>query len=278
MTPKTYSNSVITFASEAITSSTVRTEYLLTITSAAATLYTSTSSITLQPWGGGGGGDEDVIYDGTVSIVTDNPNYATINTTETISDGDVWQITWAGTTYELTAAYSSIMSAYCFGNVDIETGGDDGSGVPFYAYKYRPNILAFGTNATGQVSIKIVKVDSGSTTYQTLYDSTATIIADNPNYLVLNNFFSSASDNIQQNETWRVTFDGVSHTVTSWYDSVQASAYVFGNPGVIEPSADDGSGVTYLIYKRGNTQLAFATSHAAGSITLKIERVINPSS
>ena len=104
--------------------------------------------------------------------------------------------------------------------------------------------------------------------YETLYNGNATIISDNPNYAVVNNFNYA----IQQNDTWRFTWNGTEYSLESWYDGTVSNSYVFGNPGAVDPSGDDGSGVPFLAYKRNSTQLAFATSSSAGSISLKVER------
>ena len=105
--------------------------------------------------------------------------------------------------------------------------------------------------------------DTGSTV---IYDSTATIVASDPNYVTV-----STNETINEGETWKVTWNGTEYTCTPAYES-QISGYYIGNPGVVG-GTDDGSGATFWGYKRTSSQLAFSTTDSAGTITLKVEKI-----
>lgn len=128
------------------------------------------------------------------------------------------------------------------------------------------------TYTTDQCTIKVEKIelnsgDGGddSTVWLTLYSDTATIVADNPNYIAINNF----TETIEEGDTWRVTWNGDTYTLTPIYDS--EVGWGIGNPGE-GGGTDDGSGVPFIMYKRTASQLVFATSEPAGSVQLVIER------
>ena len=105
--------------------------------------------------------------------------------------------------------------------------------------------------------------DTGSTV---IYDSTATIVASNPNYVSV-----STNETINEGETWKVTWNGAEYTFTPVYSS-QISGYYIGNPSIVG-GTDDGSGATFWGYKKTASQLAFSTTDSAGTITLKVEKI-----
>jgi len=132
------------------------------------------------------------------------------------------------------------------------------------------------TYTTNQCTIKVEKIelnssDGGddSTVWLTLYSDTATIVADNPNYIAINNF----TETIEEGDTWRVTWNGDTYTLTPVYDS--EVGWGIGNPGA-GGGTDDGSGVPFAMYKRKASQLVFVTSEPAGSVQLVIERQTRP--
>lgn len=132
------------------------------------------------------------------------------------------------------------------------------------------------TYTTDQCTIKVEKIElnSGnggddSIVWLTLYSDTATIVADNPNYIAINNF----TETIEEGDTWRVTWNGDTYTLTPIYNS--EVGWGIGNPGAAG-GTDDGSGVPFVMYKRTASQLVFATSEPAGSVQLVIERQTRP--
>lgn len=113
----------------------------------------------------------------------------------------------------------------------------------------------------------------GGETWETEYDSIVTVVADNPNYIAINNY----GDPINANETYRVTYDGDAYVFETEYSST-IGGYYFGNPGVINPSSDDGSGATFLFYKRTSTQLVAVTTDSPGQVAVMIEKKVSGSS
>lgn len=134
------------------------------------------------------------------------------------------------------------------------TESDVASGKAFYR--------ADGTKVTGTIG----------ESWETMFDSTVTIVADNPNYIAINNY----SDPIEDNETYRVTYNGTTYVFDTVYNST--IGYYFGNMGVVDSSKDDGSGATFLFYKRTSTQLVAVTTDDAGRIPVIIERRVISSS
>lgn len=151
-----YTSTALTFKSETVTNASSKMEYNLVITSSGATLYTSTSSISAQPWDSAE--TWDVIYDGTATIVADNPNYISLGTAATIGADETWRVNWNGTEFICPTSYGAAVSGYWFGNPAIAGGQDDGSGATFLAYKPDANSLAIGTtDGAGNISLKIEK-------------------------------------------------------------------------------------------------------------------------
>lgn len=151
-----YTSTALTFKSETVTNASSKMEYNLVITSSGATLYTSTSSISVQPWDSAE--TWDVIYDGIATIVADNPNYISLETVATIGADETWRVNWNGTEFVCPTSYGAAVSGYWFGNPAIAGGQDDGSGATFLAYKSDANSLAIGTtDGAGNISLKIEK-------------------------------------------------------------------------------------------------------------------------
>lgn len=127
--------------------------------------------------------------------------------------------------------------------------------------------IRFGSSTPLTIAQMKTLIDT-SYTWETMFDSTSTIVADNPNYIAINNF----TDTIGENEVWRVTWNGTTYTFTSVYEPNVIQTYYIGNMGVVDSQYDDGSGATFLFYKRTSSQLVAVTSDNAGVITLKLER------
>lgn len=105
--------------------------------------------------------------------------------------------------------------------------------------------------------------DTGGTI---VYDSTATIVASNPNYVSV-----STAETINEGETWKVTWNGTEYNCTPVYNS-QISGYYIGNANIVD-SGSTNTGEPFWAYKRTSSQLAFSTTDSAGTITLKIEKI-----
>lgn len=120
--------------------------------------------------------------------------------------------------------------------------------------------LADGTQAIGT---------GGSVTWETLYEGSAYIVSSSPNYVSILNF----SETIGEGETWRITWDGTPYTCTAVYDSQISGCYI-GNARIVASSYPD-TGEPFWAYKRTSSQLAFSTADSAGTITLKIERIVS---
>lgn len=105
--------------------------------------------------------------------------------------------------------------------------------------------------------------DTGSTI---VYDSTATIVASNPNYVSV-----STTETINEGETWRITWNGTEYNCTPVYNS-QISGYYIGNAHIVD-SGSANTGEPFWAYKRTSSQLAFSTTDSAGTITLKVEKI-----
>ena len=120
--------------------------------------------------------------------------------------------------------------------------------------------LADGTQATGTGE------GGGSVTWDTLYEGSVTIVSSSPNYIAINNF----SETINEDETWRITWDGVEYVCTPQYSSQIGGCFI-GNSTIVGGS-DSGNNEPFWAYKRTSTQLAFSTNDSAGTIALVIER------
>ena len=120
--------------------------------------------------------------------------------------------------------------------------------------------LADGTQATGTGE------GGGSVTWDTLYEGSVTIVSSSPNYIAINNF----SETINEDETWRITWDGVEYVCTPQYSSQIGGCFI-GNSTIVGGS-DSGNNEPFWAYKRTATQLAFSTNQSTGTIALVIER------
>ena len=121
--------------------------------------------------------------------------------------------------------------------------------------------LADGAQVTGTA-----ESGGGTVTWETLYEGNATIVSSSPNYIAINNF----SETIGEDETWRITWNGVEYVCTPQYSSQIGGCFI-GNSTIVGGS-DSGNNEPFWAYKRTATQLAFSTNQSAGTITLVIER------
>lgn len=107
------------------------------------------------------------LYDNEAVIASDNPNYIWINNMpEEINVGDRYRITWNNTTYTKTAVYDTVIGpsyGNVIGNPSILNGTDDGSNVPFCAFKYPSddNVMVISTTGSGTITLKIEKIVIG---------------------------------------------------------------------------------------------------------------------
>lgn len=99
----------------------------------------------------------ETIYSGTVSIVSDSPNYVVINkwapTHPIFADGQTWRVTWNGTEY--VCPVKTVQSTVYIGNAQI-VGYSDTSNEPFFAYMRTSTQLSFATtDSAGSIALKM---------------------------------------------------------------------------------------------------------------------------
>ena len=115
----------------------------------------------------------------------------------------------------------------------------------------------------------VVDVSGGSVTWVTEYNGNATIVADSPNYVVIDNW-APTHPTFADGQTWRVTWKGTEYVCPVKELTYQGSPVSYIGNGQIIGSTDT-SNEPFLAYMRTSTQLAFVTTDAAGTITLKME-------
>ena len=134
-----------------------------------------------------------------------------------------------------------------------------------------------GISVSGYSTVDVNVATSSEPTelWEEIIDQDIQIVSDSPNYFVINNY----TDSFSANETYRVTWGsgGTQYICETIEDTTGGSydGYVIGSPGAAGYSPDTGE--PFIIYKRGATQLAGATTNSAGTFHLKIERQINAS-
>ena len=121
-----------------------------------------------------------------------------------------------------------------------------------------------GSIATGTGS------GGGGTSWEEEFNSNVTIISDNPNYIVVNNYNGS----FHGGETYRVTWNGTEYVCQTQAESGSTTydGYYIGNNGLV---GETDTGEPFLIYKRTATQLVGVTNQSPGQITLKIEKQVS---
>lgn len=113
--------------------------------------------------------------------------------------------------------------------------------------------------------------DSGNAGSKVLFNGTANIVQDNPNYVALNDI----SATLTAGDIFRVTWNGIASTLTAKTVEIDGNnVVVIGNPGM-DGATDDGSGLTYCGYKYSATVLAFSTTDSPGRISLKVEKIVD---
>ena len=123
-----------------------------------------------------------------------------------------------------------------------------------------------GTYDVTNLSELVVNVSGGgSVTWETVYDGNVTIVADSPNYVVINNWVPTHPI-FADGQTWRITWNGTEYVCPV---KVQQGTIYIGNAQLVGYS--DTSNEPFFGYMRTSTQLAFVTTDSAGSITLKME-------
>lgn len=123
-----------------------------------------------------------------------------------------------------------------------------------------------GTYDVTNLSEIVVNVSGGgSVTWETIYDGNVTIVADSPNYVAINNW-APTHPTFEDGQTWRVTWNGTEYVCP--VKTAQSTAYI-GNAQIVGYS--DTSNEPFFAYMRTSTQLSFATTDSAGTITLKME-------
>ena len=126
-----------------------------------------------------------------------------------------------------------------------------------------------GIDVAEYASVDVSVSGGGSVTWETIYDGTATIVSDSPNYIVINNW-APTNPIFADGQTWRVTWNGTEYVCPAKTVTYQGSPMVYiGNSQV--SGVPDTSNEPFLGYMTTSTQLAFVTTDSAGSITLKME-------
>ncbi len=124
--------------------------------------------------------------------------------------------------------------------------------------------LATGERVQGTAS-------GGGTTWETEKDGSYTIYSSSPNYMLIANYTTAFASG----ETYRVTWGSDTFVCETHSDGGQSyDGYYIGNPGVVG-GTDDGSGATFFIYRDRSDRAVAATSDAAGTKYLKIEKQIS---
>lgn len=127
-------------------------------------------------------------------------------------------------------------------------------------------------DVTNYASAVVNVATSGTTQYVTLYDNSATIASDDPNYIWLNNM----PEEINVGDRYRITWNNTVYTKTAVYDTAIGSSYgnVIGNPAILN-GTDDGSNVPFCAFKYpSDDNVMVISTTGSGTITLKIEKIV----
>lgn len=149
---------------------------------------------------------------------------------------------------------------------------------------YKGNTIATVNNNTKTLKtagtimeddITLVDVSSGgggTVTWDETADQDITIISDNPNYFVINNYTVP----LQADETYRVTWGsgGTVYTCETSPDSTGTAydGYFFGNSGI---AGGTDTGEPFLIYRDRADRLVGIANQSAGTIHIVIERQVS---
>jgi hypothetical protein len=128
----------------------------------------------------------------------------------------------------------------------------------------------YDVSTLAEVVVSVESGGSGSVTWEEIKDQDITIVSDNPNYFVINNYTTPFAEN----ETYRITWGsgGTQYICQTIQDETGGSydGYVIGNPGVVGHTPNTGE--PFLIYRNSSSRLAAATNASAGTLHITIER------
>lgn len=134
----------------------------------------------------------------------------------------------------------------------------------------KSGVAAPMTIAQMKAAVDGIVIGSGGTSWDTLYNQNVTVIADNPNYFIINDY----TDPIQNGETYRITWGdgGTEYICQTVADQTSTSydGYFIGN-GTFLSSSYSNTGEPFLIYRDRADRLVCGTTQAAGTLHLKIE-------
>ena len=121
-----------------------------------------------------------------------------------------------------------------------------------------------------EADIVLTDVSGGEETWDVIFDGNATIEESDVNYVMI-----SSNDTVSVGDVYRVTWNGVTTTLTAKEADINGTIFIIiGNPVSESLDYDDGSGITYYGYKFNDSNFVFGTADAAGDITLKIEKQV----
>lgn len=133
------------------------------------------------------------------------------------------------------------------------------------------NSCLYYTSA-GQSQKDKIPTGGGTVSWDETANQDITIVSDNPNYFVVNNYTVP----IQADETYRVTWGtgGTSYICETFHDTTGTAydGYLFGNAGVV---GGTDSGEPFLIYRDRATRLVGVANQPAGTIHIIIERQVS---
>ena len=135
----------------------------------------------------------------------------------------------------------------------------------------KSGVAAPMTIAQMKAAVDGIVIGGGGTSWDTLYNQNVTVIADNPNYFIINDY----TDPIQNGETYRITWGdgGTEYICQTVADQTSTSydGYFIGNGTFLSSSYSD-TGEPFLIYRDRADRLVCGTTQVAGTLHLKIER------
>lgn len=126
---------------------------------------------------------------------------------------------------------------------------------------------ASSDNADGYSAVT-VNVSSGGSSWSELADQDVTIVSDDPNYFLINNYTTPFA----ANQTYRVTWGngGTQYICQTDVDGAGISydGYFIGNAGTF---GGTDTGEPFLLYRDRATRIVGVTNQSAGTIHIKIE-------
>lgn len=121
-----------------------------------------------------------------------------------------------------------------------------------------------------KTAIAALSGGGGSVSWDETADQDITIVSDNPNYFVINNYTVP----LRADETYRVTWGGTVYTCETFPDNTGTAydGYLFGNAGVV---GGTDTGEPFLIYRDRATRLVGVADQSPGTIHIIIERQVS---